>query len=224
MRKVLTTTALTVAVVLLGVPAFADEGHASPAPEAASATAAPAATAPAAASSGEGEGKKIGLGGDVLFMLPLGDMSDGTGPLIGAAVRGGYYVMPEFEAYVRVGYQFGLSKTQDLGPLGSVKTSLSNIPIYVGGRYFLMDPGSGLYGQAELGANLLKASSEGGGVTVNGDMQTRFGFNAGAGYVVSKELPINIGAQFNYLNLLGTESGETGLFGVTVQAGYEARF
>ncbi len=224
MRNVLATSALTVAVVLLGAPAFADEAHPSATPEAAPAAAGASA---AAAPSGGDDGKKIGVGGDVLFMLPLGDLADATGPLVGAATRVGYYVMPEFEAYVRSGYQFGLNKSvdQDLGPLGKVsfKSSVSNIPVYVGGRYFVMQPGAGLYGQLEIGANLMSIKGEAGGVSKS-ESATRFGFNLGAGYVISKDLPINIGAQFNYLNLLGTETGEKGMFGATIQAGYEARF
>lgn len=212
MRKAFITSTLTVAVTLFGAPAFADETHSSATP----ASSAPASAAPATGA--EDSGKKIIVGGDILFTLPLGDLADATGPLVGASVRAGYYLMPQFEGFVRVGYQLGLSKTT-----GKVKTSINNIPVYLGGRYFFMEPGTGLYGQVEVGANLLESTVDLGGASLSSST-TRFGFNAGAGYVISKELPLNIGAQLNYLNLLGTEAGEKSAIGATVQVGYAARF
>lgn len=225
MRTVVSIATLALATTMFATPAFADDAPAGGAPAGGPAAgAAAAAPAAPAAAEGEDDGKKIGVGGDILFTLPLGDMADGTGPLIGAALRLGYYVMPQLEAGLRVGYQLGLKKEQGSTPAGTISTGLNNIPIYIGARYFFMQPYAGLYGSAELGMNMLTPTAEAGGVSASGDALTRFGFNVGAGYVISKDLPINIGAQFNYFNLLGTESGEKSLFGVTVQAGYQARF
>lgn len=219
MRTVVGIATLALATTMFATPAFADE----PAPAAGAAAAASTPAAPAAAEEGD-DGKKIGVGGDLLFTLPIGDMADGTGPLIGASLRGGYYVMPQFEAYARLGYQFALKKEQGSTIAGTIKTGINNVPLYVGGRYFFMQPYAGVYGNVELGANLLVPVAEAGGVSASGDTQTRFGANIGAGYVISKELPINIGAQFALFNLIGQESGEKMLMGINFLAGYEARF
>lgn len=224
MRTVVGIATLALATTMFATPAFADAGGA-----AATATAAPA--APAASPEGD-DGKKIGVGGDLLFTLPIGDMADGTGPLIGASLRGGYYVMPAFEAYLRVGYQMGLKKDQG----GAFKTGVNNIPIYVGGRYFFMEPFAGLYGNLEIGANIMKGTVDPEPPGFSSKTNTRLGANVGAGYVISKDLPINIGVQFAIFNLLLKEDSsvsvggttvkieEKTLMGINVLAGYEARF
>lgn len=211
---------LALSATMFASPAFADGAPAGGGATAAGSTSA----APAApAASADDDGKKIGLGGDLLFTLPIGDFADASGPLIGASIRAGYYVMPAFEAYLRAGYQFALKKD-----IGGAKIGVNNIPVYLGGRYFFMQPYSGLYGNLEIGANMMKSSTDpeipgpiGDAIT---KMRTRFGANIGAGYVISKDLPINIGAQLALLNLLGTESGEKTLMGINIMAGYEARF
>ena len=48
----------------------------------------------------------------------------------------------------------------------------------------------------------------------------RAGFNLGVGYVLSKDLPIDVRLQFSYLNLIGTGSGEPALMGLGLSAGY----
>ena len=167
--------------------------------------------------------KKIVVGGDVQFMLPLNsDFSNVSGPWIGAVVHGGYRVTPALEVTARIGYLAGLSKSN--GPLSS---SISDIPIWVGARYYFMNAPAGLYGAAEIGLNdmTLKASETVGGQSVSASTGlTREGFNVGAGYVISPDLPIDIRAQFMYLNLLGTDSGEKALFGLGISAGYSFFF
>ena len=215
MRTVVGIATLALATTMFATPAFADDAPAGGGAAAAASTAAPA--APAASS--DDDGKKIGVGGDLLFTLPLGDYADASGPGIGASIRLGYYVMPQLEAYLRAGYQMGLKK--EIVP--GAKAGLNNIPIYVGGRYFFMQPYAGLYGSVEIGANMLSFSFDP-DPPVKPDGRTRFGATIGAGYVISKELPINIGAQFALLNLIGKESGETDIMGINILAGYEARF
>jgi hypothetical protein len=174
---------------------------------------------PAAAEPGV---KKIGVGGDAMFFLPVGDLADATGPGIGILGRFGYRVIPALEVTGRIGYIFGLSKEN-----GAIKTSISNIPIWAGARYFIMNPAAGLWAGGELGVNLLQFSSEGsvlGASLSSSSSETRFGFNLAAGYVISEDLPIDIRAQFSYLNLLGTESNEKGLFGIGIGAGYTVQF
>jgi hypothetical protein len=169
--------------------------------------------------------KKIGVGGDLQFVLPIGDMADGTGPLIGPVLRGGYRVIPALELTGRIGYLFGLSKSQNVGvgPTSvTVNTSLSDIPIWLGGRYFFMDPSSGLYGAAELALNLMTAKVSDG--TSVSNSVTREGFNVGAGYVISKDLPIDIRAQYMMFNLLGKDSGEKTLMGIGLSVGYTFSF
>jgi len=172
---------------------------------------------------GSMDDKKIVAGADLQFVLPLNsDYSNVAGPQIGALLRGGYRVMPALEITARIGYLYGLSKSQNTA-LGSVSYSISNIPIWVGARYYFMDAPAGLYGDAELALNLMTASASFGGVSQSTGV-TREGFNLGAGYVISTDLPIDIRAQFMYLNLLGTNSGETALMGLGISVGYSLFF
>jgi hypothetical protein len=108
--------------------------------------------------------KKVGIGVDAAAIVPVGEFSDATGPLLGATVRLGYDLTPRFQAFVRGGYQFGTPKdtTQITGvnaqgfTHGPATVRLDVIPVYVGGRYFAMKPRSGLYGDLELGVNIFE--------------------------------------------------------------------
>ena len=139
MRKILALSGVVLTSLLFTGSAFAQ--GAAPAP--AGGTAAPA------AESGSDD-KKMTLGIDAQFMLPIGDLADASGPQIGPLVRFGYRVIPALELTGRVGYLFGLSKDQ-----GLFKSSDSNIPIWIGARYFFMDAPAGFYGAAELAVNLM---------------------------------------------------------------------
>lgn len=217
MRKILAISALALTSMFFTGSAFAQET--APAPEAAPPPA--PATESGATTSADADEKKIGLGLDAQFMLPVGDLSDATGPLIGPVIRFGYRVMPPLEVTGRIGYLFGMKKELDLG-IAKVDMGLNVIPIWVGARYFFMEPQAGLYGAAEIGANIMSPSVSGGGPAP--DSLTRFGFNVGAGYVISKELPIDIRAQLTHLNLLGTETGETAALAIGISAGYGFQF
>lgn len=162
---------------------------------------------------------KVGIGGDLLVLIPVGDLSDASSVLIGPVLRGGYRVLPPLEVTGRIGYLFGLSKDQGSG----VSTSISNLPVWAGARYFFLDPDAGPYGGAEIGLNFLRASVSGGPIDQS-DTSTRFGFNLQAGYVISKELPIDLKLQFSHLNLLGQENGETAALGIGLSAGYTYQF
>lgn len=217
MRKIV-TFALAFGSLLCATSAFA-QGAPPPAGAAPGVAANPtSADAPAKTDDGD-DGKNIGLGGDLLFLIPTGDLADATGPQIGPVFRAGYRVMPNLEVTGRIGYLFGFSKSVGAGQF-EADTSLSVIPIWAGARYFFMEPKAGLYGAAELGLNFLTAHASVGGVSASGDTQTRLGANLGAGYVISKELPIDIRAQLSMYNLLGREDGENVSLGIGLSAGY----
>jgi hypothetical protein len=175
--------------------------------------------------------KKIGVGGDLIFALPLGDMADATGPAIGPVGRFGYRVIPPLELTGRIGYLFGFDKDQGLG----FSSSISLLPIWAGARYFVMQPESGLHVGGELGLNILIFSESGDNGTINissSDQRARLGVNGVVGYVISEDLPIDISAQFNLYNLLLKEdttvttpagkvsSSENTIFGLGLSVGY----
>lgn len=219
MRKILAVSAVALTSMFFTGSAFAQDTTPNTTPPT---TGTPAVGAPTDASTNEAD-KKIGIGGDIQFMLPLGDLGDASGPLIGPVLRAGYRVTPPLELTLRIGYLFGLSK--ETGP---VKTSISMIPIWVGARYFFMEPYAGVYGAAELAVNMITPHAEVGGTSVDGDSSTRFGANLGVGYVISKDLPIDIRAQFMLLNLLGKEDvagvEEKTYMGLGLSAGYTFQF
>ena len=217
MRKILAMAGIALTSMLVTGSAFAQGAPPPPAP-------AGGATEPAPAGGGGEDDKKIGIGGDLQFMIPLGDFGKATGPQIGPIFRFGYSVMPQLELTGRIGYLFGLGKTPDGAPAGAdVSVSVSSIPIWLGARYFFMEPHAGLYGTAELAINLMTQHASVGGVSASNGF-TREGFNLGAGYVISKDLPIDIRAQFSYLNLLGTETGENAALAIGISAGYTYQF
>jgi hypothetical protein len=215
MRKILAMAGIAITSMMFTGSAFAQGAPPT--------TGTPAPGAPTDTHTDEAD-KKIGIGIEAQFMLPLGDLADFTGPQLGPLVRFGYRVIPNLELTARTGYLFGLSKDQGGG---GVKTSISNIPVWLGARYFFMEPYAGFYGAAELAINLMSVHST---VTVLGNEVsgstglTREGFNLGAGYVISKDLPIDIRAQFSMLNLLGKETGEKTFFAVGLSAGYTFQF
>ncbi|MDB5221093.1 MAG: hypothetical protein JWO86_9020 [Myxococcaceae bacterium] len=218
MRKILAMASVALMSMLFTGSAFAQGTPNAPPP-------APAPGAPTDASTDEAD-KKIGIGAELQFMLPIGDFADGTGPQIGPIVRFGYRVMPPLELTFRTGYLFGIGKTPPNVPAGAdVSTSFSNIPLWLGARYFFMDPYAGVYGAAELAINLMSAHSTFLGQSSSTGF-TREGFNLGVGYVISKDLPIDIRAQFSFLNLLGKDSAtnEPSLFAIGISAGYTFQF
>jgi hypothetical protein len=213
-------------------PAAASAAAPAPAPAPAP-SAAPAAVsddeervhAEAAPSGGD---KKFTVGADLLFVLPVADMSNVTGPQIGPLLRVGYRVMPPLEVTARVGYLFAFGKSQNPTPLTTGSTSLTDIPVWLGARYYLGDAPAGLYAAAEIGVNFLTARA-----TINpGNVQlssgdTRGGFNLGVGYVISKDLPIDVRLQYSYFNLVGANTGPNGdgtLMGIGLSVGYSFFF
>jgi hypothetical protein len=147
--------------------------------------------------------------------------------MIGPLLRFDYRVVEQLELTGRIGYLTGLSTTTSGFAQGSqVDTHLSGVPIWMGARYFFMKdkPFAGVYGAAELGMNLLYNSSvlrdsTGQSITLS-DSYNRFGFDLGAGYIISRELPIDFRLQYTMLNLLGRVGGETTAHAIGVSAGY----
>lgn len=209
-----------------GTPA-ASASASAPAASASASVAAPPPPAPsaeststsddesAAAPAPSAEDKKIAVGADLLFVLPVGTMSNLTGPMIGPVLRGGYRIIPPLELTARLGYLFAFGKSQGAG----VSTSVTDVPLWLGARYFVQDWPAGPYAAAEIGMNFLTAHTPG---PSYGD--TRAGFNLGVGYVVSKDLPIDLRLQFSYLNLIGAGSNEGTLLGIGLSAGYSLFF
>ncbi len=208
---------------------------ATPAPPASSTSAAPAPPPPPAASAATakvtdedtahveaaaGGDEKITVGGDLLFVVPVGDLSNYTGPQIGPLLRGGYRVMPQLEATARIGYLFAFGTSKPIGNGYNGNLSVGDIPVWLGARWFFMEPPAGAYAAAEIGMNFLLANAS---ATIAGtnvsqsNTNTRFGFNLGGGYVWSKELPIDVRLQFSLYNLAGPEKAD---MGIGLSAGY----
>lgn len=222
MRKILALSGVVLTSLLFTGSAFA-QGAAPPAPPAGGAPAAE----PAPAAGGDDE-KKIGIGADLQFVLPLGDFGDASGPLIGPVLRAGYRVMPPLELNLKAGFLFGLTKERSIGPV-TADTGVNIIPISIGARYFIMEPQAGLYGGLDIALNLISPKASVNGTDVSGlESSTRLGTNIGVGYVISKELPIDIRAQFMIFNLLLKEDAagvsESTQFGLGLSGGYTFQF
>lgn len=190
-------------------------------------------------------GGKFGLGADILFLVPVGSLSNLTGPQLGPVIRLGYRVIPRLEVTFRAGYLHGFGTTYEglLDAPGrlvdvNVTSGVSNIPLWAGARFFFMSPHSGLYGAVEVGANVYtyretiepQSPQTGGpetelGPLENSNTQTRLGYNVGLGYVLSRSLPIDVRLQFSHLNLLLRSSNESAaLLGLGGSVGYTFSF
>jgi len=204
MRKVSTLVGLT--LFALAGSARAQEA-AAPAGDTATPpadTAAAPAPAPEAAPAAAAGGTKITIGADGAFHLPLGTLADGSGMGVGALVRGEYSVIPNLNVTLRTGYIFGLSKD-----IAGAKASISWIPIWVGGKYFINDM---IFAGLELGMNMLKSKVEIGGASLTGS-DNKIGANVGAGVLLSG---LELRAQ---LEILDTgHSGDT--MGLMLNVGY----
>jgi hypothetical protein len=185
-----------------------------------------AATATAAEGEGAADNRLVGVGVDLQLLVPTGSLSDITGPMVGPLIRGGYRVIPALEITGRIGYLYGFTKSVSVpnAPAGAATTSwsVSDIPIWVGARYFFMDPPAGFYAAFELALNLMTTHLNLGTSTDTG--LTREGFNIGAGYVLSPAVPIDIRAQFTMFNLLGKQTDEDSFLAVGLSVGYSFFF
>ncbi len=205
MRKL--SSLIVVALLTLAGSARAQEEApaAAPAGDAAAPAGDAAAPAPAVAT---GAGIGLIIGADLAFQLPLGDLADLTGMGFGALVRAEYKLLPNLNLTFRTGYVYSLSKE-----IGTSKLSISSIPIWVGGKFFLTDM---IYAGAEVGANMLMAKSEMEffGTSVSGsNTETKLGGNVGAGVLLGD---LDLRAQLQVLNF--GEAGKS--MAVMINAGY----
>ena len=144
-------------------------------------------------------------------------------------IRGGYRIIPPLELTARIGYLFAFGKSQDHGDRQTASTSLTDFPVWLGARTSWCDAPAGLYAAAEIGMNFLTSSAS----TVNGQAassstgDTRAGFNLGVGYVIRKDLPIDVRLQYSYFNLIGSPPAPmatAALMGFGLSAGYSFFF
>lgn len=174
------------------------------------------------ASLGDAE-KKTTVGADVLVLLPISELRDLTGPLIGPVLGAGYRTGGSLELTLRTGYLYGTTIDHLAG-----NTRLSVIPVWAGARYFIFHPDAGLYGAGELGLNVLLPTLERPpGAQFFEDPAdrpaVRVGANAGIGYVISKDVPLDIRGQLTLLSLQRKDSTtilESTYFAVGLSAGF----
>ena len=173
----------------------------------------------------EGE-RRVGVGIEGFFVLPVGNFGDATGPLGGPLTRFGYRVLLPLELSLRVGYFFALSK--DRG--GGVSTRYDLLPIWVEARLFLQNAYQGLYGALSGGMNIYLPTitppvpgPEGDRLT---ELRRRFGAAGGLGYVVSARLPVDFRLQIMFPNLIGQSDDlkEKTDCGVSLSGGYTLQF
>lgn len=188
MRKL--SSLVVVALLTLAGSARAQEEAPAAAPaDPAAAPAAEPAVAPAPAVAGTG----LIIGVDAAYQLPLGDFADGTGMGFGGLIRAEYKLMPNLNLTLRTGYIFSLKK--DIAGIG--KSAVDNIPIWVGGKFFITDM---FYAGAEVGANILRGRSEVsflGASESSTETKAKVGADVGVGALLGD---LDVRAQFEVLN------------------------
>lgn len=164
------------------------------------------------------EEKPFGIGGDLAVVAPVGDLADGTGPLVGPSFRAGYHVIPNLEIGGRVGFLYGIEKSA-----GMAESSVSAVPVLFGARYFF----HGSVRRALRGRSRGDERPHGGRHPRRG-----LGLSDGDARWLRGRLrlghfaqgPRRCGAEAESLQpLLGTEDREGALLGVGVCAGYQAQ-
>ena len=160
-------------------------------------------------------GNQLGLGADLGVLIPVGNLSDASSVMIGGVIKGEYPVTPGVEVTGRIGYFHGLSKE----PTPGASASLSDIPIWVGARYFFGGARDGVYAGGEIGLNILKTTIEmptiqtplgpvGGELS---DSSTEFGLNLIAGYKLGD---IDFRGNLHFLDI--GDPGDSMAVGLTV--------
>jgi hypothetical protein len=145
------------------------------------------------------EEPKSAVGADVGAMIPVGNLGNVSGILIGGMLKFEYPAMPSLGITARTGFFYGMSKE----PYPGVKASWNDVPFYVGARYYLLSPGEGLHLGAEVGLNylMIKAGTPAIGPIPAMEVSTseaKLGVGAGAGYKISG---IDIRAGINFLSI-----------------------
>ncbi|MDB4943619.1 MAG: hypothetical protein JWP97_3153 [Labilithrix sp.] len=170
-------------------------------------------------------GKRIGVGVDALFVLPLAELGETTGPLGGPVLRFGYRVVPRLELALRAGYLFGIARRS-----AGADVRVDILPLWVGARFFAWRPFKGPYVALEGGMNSILPKISPPPTTRTAErfveLRRRFGGNVGAGWLFSEKLPIDVRVQVMVLNLIGrNEDLNEGLnVALSVGAGYTLQF
>jgi hypothetical protein len=200
MRKVSAFAAL--AALALAGTAHAQEMEEAPpevdvpmAGEPAAPAAAPAAPVAAAVPA---VAHKVIVGADGALQRPIGTLGEATGPGLGVLLRVEYNLIPNLNGTLRAGYVYSSPYEFDPGYEGvGENVSKHNLPIWVGGKYFVTDR---IYGAAEAGLNIITTEVE---LHIfpysNTHTSTakKFGGTGGAGVVVG---PVDIKAQLEILD------------------------
>jgi hypothetical protein len=145
--------------------------------------------------------KTKSIGVDVVGVLPLSDYGDAADFGIGALARFEYGLKPNIAITARAGLIYNLAKDP-------ISTFLL-IPVHVGGKYSIGT--SGLFVQGELGITHARVSIDIAGATAD-DNNTKFSFEAGAGYQKGK---LSARAGFYYV------ATDNALQGIMASVGYD---
>jgi hypothetical protein len=148
-------------------------------------------------------GSKLVAGVDAVLQNPLDSgLRRRTDFGLGGLVRFEYILIPRLNLTARVGYIYAMQKAStDDG--NKIKRAVDNIPVWVGGKYFVTNS---IYGAAELGLNMLTDSKETSKPGENSEIEKKtestgkyaFGMNVGAGVLVKA---IDIRAQLGFLEI-----------------------
>lgn len=170
-------------------------------------------------------GKRIGVGVDALFVYPIAELGELTGPLGGPVVRFGYRVIPRLELALRAGYLFGSTRR-----VAGADVKVDILPLWLGARFFPWRPFKGPYAALEGGMNSILPDISPPPTTRTAErfveLRRRFGGNVGVGWLFSEKLPIDLRFQVMFLNLIGTSEdlNEGRNVAMSLGAGYTLQF
>lgn len=196
---------LCAAVISSATAALADDGGGD--------AAAPSSTSASAATDNQ---PRSAVGVDVALLAPVGSLHDWTGVMLGGLAKYGYGVTPAVAITGRIGYLYGVGTSTRVGGV-LLDRGMSDLPIWLGGRYYTSGKCEGFHIGGELGLNVLFARSKRGNKSVS-DTRAKVGFNLLPGYRIGD---FDIQAQLSLLDI--GHPGDAVAVGATV--GYDfARF
>ena len=165
--------------------------------------------------------KRFVVARDFAVALPVGELADTAAAMYGPLVRLGFHVNDSFEIGVRAAYQRGFDKE-----VAGVTGSLSSVPLYATGRWFLFGNREYLYAGVELGANIFreKHTRRTSFFDVSADSTwVRPSAGLALGFVWSRKAPVDLRAHVSSLDLIG-KNGPAGTLMVGLTAGYSIFF
>lgn len=156
----------------------------------------------------------MGIGAAVGVNLPMGDFGDAFKTGLAGSATFYYDVMPDVSLTGTLGYATYKGKNSD-------DVKFNDVPVIIGGRYYLPQEGFKPYGTVELGMHFLsidvpKVVIPGFGTIGGGsESSSKFGFGVGVGTLINVGPAVDLDANVKY-HSISTEGSSSSYIAISV--------